>query len=179
MNIRAEIIKDILNEYYDEFDFQSFEGDVEIDVNVHFYIEKALNIIAEEINVPILAKNIIKHIFEKNEDWCKLAESDEGLVLMFETFDKVVNLRDAEIYGYCTEKIDSYIKDIINFESFEKENEREVLKSLSEEIDVGGMTDCIEIEFDGDLEDIAREDYAERESTKQSDDDDFWSWRRS
>jgi metal-responsive CopG/Arc/MetJ family transcriptional regulator len=178
MNNRAEIIKDILNEYYDDFDYRSYNGDAEVEVTVYFYIEKALKKCVKDLNINTSVKNIIKHIFEKVQDWCKLAETKEGLVLIFETFDKVVNLRDAEEYDdVYTEKIYEYINDIINIET--SADEKEILNLLKEYFETDEIKDCVEIEIEGDLEEIAREAHEELESIRRSDEEDYWSWRRS
>lgn len=199
---RENIIDSILNESWDDFDddryndydtddyysdagFDISECDIDtnIDCEVVFEIENALKEVVGEI-IPERTHEIVARIImmlkQKNVE---ITTSEKhGELLSFKTSYSWNDLYRLENDGELPE--DVYVE-IMNILRNNIKGEIYALPVSAEELFdyledyILSEDNLIEITYDVDLEEMAREDWEEGESTRRSDEADYWSWRRS
>ena len=198
---RENIINSILNEswddddrYYNDYDMNDYYADAgfsmsdcdidtDIDCKVVFELENALEKVIGDI-IPERTNEIVARIIMKlkQNDVEIITSEKHGRLLSFKTsytWNDLYRLEDdGEMPEDVFEEIMNILRDNIQGEIYALPISAEELFDTLEEYIIDNEN-LIEIEYDVDLEEMAKEDWEEGESIRQSDEADYWSWRRS
>ena len=174
-----------MNDYYADagFDISECDIDTDIDCKVVFELENALEKVIGEI-IPERTNEIVARIIMKLRDKKVdiITTEEHGRLLSFKTTYTWNELYRLENYDEVPEdvfrEIMNILRDNIKGEIYALPISAEELFDILEDY-ILEEDSLIEIDYDVDLEEMAREDWEEGESIRQSDEADYWSWRRS
>ena len=174
-----------MNDYYADagFSMSNCDIDTDIDCKVVFELENALEKVIGDI-IPERTNEIVARIIMKlrNKKVNIITSEKHGRLLSFKTsytWNDLYRLEDdGEMPEDVFEEIMNILRDNIQGEIYALPISAEELFDALEEYIIDNEN-LIEIEYDVDLEEMAKEDWEEGESIRQSDEADYWSWRRS